>query len=180
MIFHKGILISNRSIPDIFFSIFTISASIIKSLHTIWSDSLFARQAQNRSASTACLGKSFGIWLTYTSSVFSFHASLLNLSLREKCPNKEFFLVCVLPHSDWIQTRKNSAFEHFSRSVLCNYSTKRMSPFNYSKCCIEQLTQIFSQLIKYNLYKTSTTIPVFDSKYSRNCFCHCSVSLQET
>ena len=24
------------------------------------------------------------------------------LSLREKCPNTEFFLVCIFPHSDWI------------------------------------------------------------------------------
>ena len=23
-------------------------------------------------------------------------------SLREKCPNTEFFLACVFPHSDWI------------------------------------------------------------------------------
>ena len=27
------------------------------------------------------------------------------------------FLVCIFPFSDWIRTRKNSVFEHFSRSV---------------------------------------------------------------
>ena len=52
------------------------------------------------------------------------------LTLREKCPNKEFFLVRIFPYSDWIRvslriqskcgkirTRKNSVFGHFSRSV---------------------------------------------------------------
>ena len=44
-------------------------------------------------------------------------------SLREKCPNTEYFLVRIFPYSDWIQsecrkirTRKNSVFGHFSRS----------------------------------------------------------------
>ena len=49
-------------------------------------------------------------------------------TIREKCPNTEFFLVRIFPHSDWIRrftpysvrmrentTRKNSVFEHFSR-----------------------------------------------------------------
>ena len=55
-------------------------------------------------------------------------------ALSEKCPNTEFFLVHIFPHSDWIQrdtdagkygqskcgkirTRKNSVFGHFSRSL---------------------------------------------------------------
>ena len=49
--------------------------------------------------------------------------------MPEKCPNAEFFLVHIFPHSDWIlrdiksecgkiQTRKNSVFGHFSRSVF--------------------------------------------------------------
>ena len=52
------------------------------------------------------------------------------LSLHEKCPDTEFFLVRISPHSDWyfvflriqskcgkIRTRKNSAFGHFSRCL---------------------------------------------------------------
>ena len=55
------------------------------------------------------------------------------LTLREKCPNTEFFLVHIFLYSDGIRrftvnlriqfehreirTRKNSVFEHFSRSV---------------------------------------------------------------
>ena len=58
----------------------------------------------------------------------------LNFTLREKCPNTEFFLVRTFLYSDWIQeiyevnlriqseyrkirTRKNSVFGHFSRNV---------------------------------------------------------------
>ena len=55
-------------------------------------------------------------------------------SVREKCPNKEFFLVRIFPYSDWIslniycvslriqseygkkRNRKNSVFGHFSSS----------------------------------------------------------------
>ena len=53
---------------------------------------------------------------------FDFH---LEVPLREKCPNIEFFLVRIFQHSDWIRrdttyfsgkirTRKNSVFGHFS------------------------------------------------------------------
>ena len=37
-------------------------------------------------------------------------------SLREKCPNTEFFLVRIFPYSDWIREKtdqKNSVFGHF-------------------------------------------------------------------
>ena len=36
-----------------------------------------------------------------------------NYSLREKCPNSEFFLVLIFQHSDWI--RRYYVFGHFSR-----------------------------------------------------------------
>ena len=35
------------------------------------------------------------------------------LTLREKCPNSELFLVRIFPHSDWIRARNNSVFGHF-------------------------------------------------------------------
>ena len=53
---------------------------------------------------------------------------ILTLPLREKCPNTEFFLVRIFPHSDWIRIspysvqmrenteQKNFVFWHFSRS----------------------------------------------------------------
>ena len=42
------------------------------------------------------------------------------VTLREKCPNTEFFLSvlsCIGTESRKIRTRKNSVFGHFSRSV---------------------------------------------------------------
>ena len=64
------------------------------------------------------------------------------ISLREKCPNTEFFVVRIFPHSDWvrrdteypskcgeIRTRKNSVFGHFSRSVsLVGFFRKTFLP----------------------------------------------------
>ena len=38
-------------------------------------------------------------------------------SLREKYPNTEFFLVRIFSYPDWIRTKKNSIFRHFSRST---------------------------------------------------------------
>ena len=71
------------------------------------------------------------IWFPFKSFIFN-HAWWPNskhaqyLSLSEKCPNTEFFLVHIFPHSDWIRRfhsewntdqKKNSVFGHFSRSV---------------------------------------------------------------
>ena len=73
--------------------------------------------------------------------VITFSESTLEIklmSLREKCPNKEFFSGSYLPvlgldteiysvdiriQSDYrkIRTRKNSVFGHFSRSVKLHY-----------------------------------------------------------
>ena len=53
--------------------------------------------------------------LKHTSKNFS--VNVFAISLYEKCPNTEFFLVRISPHSDWIRIRKNYVFGHFSRSV---------------------------------------------------------------
>ena len=37
------------------------------------------------------------------------NSSCINLTLREKCPNREFFLVLIFPHADSV---------YFSRSVI--------------------------------------------------------------
>ena len=45
----------------------------------------------------------------------------MKIVLREKCPNKEFFLVNIFPYLDqiWkIQTKENSIFGHFSHSAV--------------------------------------------------------------
>ena len=44
---------------------------------------------------------------------------LISISLREKCPNMELFLVRIFLYSDWyrkIRTRNNFVFGHFPRS----------------------------------------------------------------
>ena len=62
----------------------------------------------------------------------------IELSLREKCPNTELFLVRIFLYMDWIRrfmvnlriqskyrkiwTRNNSVFGHFSRSVCIDFS----------------------------------------------------------
>ena len=59
----------------------------------------------------------------------------MNHPLREKCPNTEFFLVRIFPHSNRsispiqsecrkIRTRTNSIFGHFSRSDPVEISQK--------------------------------------------------------
>ena len=63
----------------------------------------------------------------YQVNSFSEKHELKVWALREKCPNTEFLLDCIFLHLDWIRvyiqskcgkmrTRKNSVFEHFSRS----------------------------------------------------------------
>ena len=61
-----------------------------------------------------------------------------------KCPNVEFFLVRIFPHSDWIRTRKNSAFGHFSR-IVC-YIFKGIA----SKILTARFTKIYFCL--FNMY----------------------------
>ena len=69
-------------------------------------------------------GWCFTFTLSFYWSVFS--------RIRTQCPNTEFFLVLISPHSDCIlsriqsecekiRTRKNSVFRHFSRSAIYSY-----------------------------------------------------------
>ena len=36
--------------------------------------------------------------------------SVVTISLREKCPNTELFLVCIFLNSEWIRSRVNLCF----------------------------------------------------------------------
>ena len=60
------------------------------------------------------------------------------ITLREKCPNTELFLVRNFLYSDWIRiqfeyrlvrTRSNSVFGHFSRTVKRRITKFWVSPF---------------------------------------------------
>ena len=45
-------------------------------------------------------------WLSHSRVWKYMQEDFQNRALREKCPNKEFFLVLIFPHLDWIWTRK--------------------------------------------------------------------------
>ena len=55
-------------------------------------------------------------WLSHSRVWKYMQEDFQNRALREKCPNKEFFLFRIFPHLDWIWTRKNYEFGYFSRS----------------------------------------------------------------
>ena len=62
---------------------------------------------------------------------FSIRDSFCN-SLREKCPNTEYFLVRIQSQYRKIRTRKNSVFGHFYEKVLrkpwiCSYFSEKLS-----------------------------------------------------
>ena len=76
----------------------------------------------------------------------------VNITLCEKHPNTELFLVRIFLYSDWIRrftskspfiqfeyrkiwTRNNSAFGHFSRSVICE-NKKRIFLLSLNVFCI--------------------------------------------
>ena len=78
------------------------------------------------------------------------------LSLREKFPNTELFLVRIFPYSDWIRTRNSSVFGrsvwHVKLVVNCMIQSKsyssnyrwiqRISYFVFSKSTIEALEKV--------------------------------------
>ena len=76
--------------------------------------------AQTKTWSLIVLSKLKRHWYPLSLSV-TLHLVLVKpfcyFTLRETCPNTGFFLVRIFLYSDWIRTRKNSIFGHFSRSV---------------------------------------------------------------
>ena len=74
----------------------------------------------------------------------------ISYSLCEKCPNTEFFLVCIKSEYRKIRTRKNSVFGHFSRTdyYTQNPYLKNLIPviawrLKYKKKYICNIKQIF-------------------------------------
>ena len=85
------------------------------------------------------------------------------LTLREKFPDTEFFLVRIFPHLDWIGRdtpnagkygpEKNSVFRHFSRSVILKF--KRWVKISYDACLnfwisVSQWKPCNQQIKQYN------------------------------
>ena len=103
----------------------------------------------------------------FTYFIFLYKMKVKSRTLCEKCPNTEFFLVRVFPHSDWIfpnsriqsecvkiQTRKNSVFWHISHSGNCKICTNFLP--NYIK---------IQSRIQYRImgFTLSFTSGIFDS-----------------
>ena len=87
---------------------------------------------------------------------------LSRLTLREKCPNTEFSLVRIFPHSDWIRrygislriqsecgklrTRKNSVFGHSPHSVsrLTRWQEKKIKSIRRLSTCLRIVSHCVS------------------------------------
>ena len=76
------------------------------------------------------------------------------VALCKNCPNTELFLIHIFPHSDWIWTRINSVFGHFSRSV----------GLWYIKWCI-QFWRIFTDRFHMRLESFYKNIRNIDSSF---------------
>ena len=76
------------------------------------------------------------------------------------CPNTEFFLVRIQSESGKIRTRKNSAFGHFSDSVLSNSDICRPVIHNGKSQRLLKgprvVTMLLSILAEQSLASTST------------------------
>ena len=84
------------------------------------------------------------------------------LALREKCPDTEFFLVRIFPHSDWIRIRKTPYLDTFHavlfvsrvasvswRTRLCFKSKLPLVIFKYtwSSWLVDKFFEAFSLMI---------------------------------
>ena len=87
--------------------------------------------------------------------------------LRKKGPNTEFFLVGIHAEYRKIQTRKNSVFVHFSRSVSCIQHATKSNLVDFAACCGHQdsPSEIFQNKTKYYLKK------YFSRSRTRKCPC---------
>ena len=93
-----------------------------------------------------------------------YHAECTEETLREKCPNTELFLVRIFLYSDWIRTKNNSVFEHFSRSesYIDDYVGKKV------RCISERVIDhsgryknsniLKHQIEKYFVHNTSVVV----------------------
>ena len=77
------------------------------------------------------------------------------ITLREKCPNTELFLVRILLYSDWIRTRNNSVFGNFSHSVIKGESSWKLSyNFNLNTVLVNGRPSSFKELLHEDNYVT--------------------------
>ena len=106
--------------------------------------------------------------------------SSVSTTLREKCPDTEFFLVRIFLYSDWIRgftqfeyrkvrTRKNSVFGHFSRSTRISICT----------VVAEILSWVPSKKHSIPLWVWLKLRDIYLSIWTR-CICKCSCNQRNT
>ena len=85
-------------------------------------------------------------------------------SLHEKCPNTEFFLVCVFLYSDWIQEnteQKTTVFGHFSRSDCSAYQWDLSDIIFLFICCPDGSSCVYETRISHKNIGTKYYLSLF-------------------
>ena len=112
-----------------------------------------------------------------------------NFTLREKCPNMEFFLVCIFLYWDWIwtdtlsfhiqseyrkiRTRKTPYLDTFHAAFV---NLDRFSPVNHSHLLKKSLTRSFISLrCGYSRFKNLRNIFRIQWNMYRGVFCKSSI-----
>ena len=114
-----------------------------------------------------CLKGFFGIWnfvFSHIEFCFSYHdfcLSYLEFSLREKCPNTEFFLVRIFPYSDWI---RGDSISPYSVRIHENTYQKKLRIWTlYTQCLFSISWILFFQILNFNISELWNILCVFES-----------------
>ena len=108
-----------------------------------WNQSIKRRPSHKKKFKYVfCLLCDYSVFYIYS---FSFNSHFMissdtyyTVTLREKCPNKEFFLVCIF----LFRIRKNSVFGHFSGSVSWDFQMllqRKFALYIYNIYALSQL-----------------------------------------
>ena len=116
----------------------------------------------------------------------------LKVTLREKCPNKEFFLVCICPYLYWLREdtlflpvfspnagkyrpEKNSVFGHFSRKInyflwFFSHWLERIdfyTAYYYTKNPLKFMLLFMSHILWFNMWFFNTVAVKTPLLYAR-------------
>ena len=77
---------------------------------------------------------------------------LVRITLREKCPNTEFHLVCIFPHSYWI--RRDTRISPYSVRMRENTDQKKLRIWTLSRSVNFRIDQFLWWLaFAYNIFE---------------------------
>ena len=89
----------------------------------------------------------------------------LSTALHEKCPNTEFFLVGICPHSDWIRTRKKLTFDVVQHSRFCPMYFSYFNVFYFTSKVLIVLEIFKSYNFQILNFITSSNAFAWNKKY---------------